>query len=77
MARSEATGPARATLPAMASPTDPPPTRSPAALLRDLETAAQELMRLHPATPHAPSVLALLSLARAEVGPDAEPPSRV
>ena len=67
----------RATLPAMASPTDPPPTRSPAAMLRDLETAAQELMRLHPATPHAPSVLALLTLARVEVGPDpGEPPPR-
>ena len=69
--------PGRATLPAMASPTDPPPTRSPAAMLRDLETAAQELMRLHPATPHAPSVLALLTLARVEVGPDpGEPPPR-
>ena len=67
----------RATLPGMASPTDPPPTRSPAAMLRDLETAAQELMRLHPATPHAPSVLALLTLARVEVGPDpGEPPPR-
>ena len=71
------TGAGRATLPAMASPTDPPPTRSPAAMLRDLETAAQELMRLHPATPHAPSVLALLTLARVEVGPDpGEPPPR-
>ncbi len=65
------TGPGRATLSHMASPTDPPPSRTPTAMLRDLETAAQELMRQHPATPHVPSMLALLAAARAEVDRDA------
>lgn len=72
-------GPARATLPAMASPHNPPPTKSLPTLLAEIETAAQEAMRLHPHALHLRSVLALCLDARrsagCEVGPPVAPPA--
>jgi len=59
-------GAERATVGAMASPHNPPPTKDLPALLTEIETAAQEAMRLHPHALHLRSVLALCDVTRRE-----------
>lgn len=59
-------GEGRATVAGMASPHSPPPTKSLPSLLAEIETAAQEAMRLHPHALHLRSVLALCDVTRRE-----------
>ncbi len=72
-------GAERATVGAMASPHDPPPTKDLPTLLAEIETAAQEAMRLHPHALHLAAVVALCLDARraagCEVGPPVAPPA--
>lgn len=59
-------GEGRATVGGMASPHSPPPTKDLSSLLAEIETAAQEAMRLHPHALHLRSVLALCDVTRRE-----------
>ena len=62
----------RATLPGMASPHDPPPSRSLPSLLDGLISQAQEIARLHPKALHAAAILALAEASRRECDGDGD-----
>ena len=63
----------RATLPGMASPHGPPPTKSLPSLLDGLISQAQEIARLHPKALHAAAIVALAEASRRECGDDPAP----
>ena len=63
----------RATVPAMASPHGPPPTKSLPSLLDGLISQAQEIARLHPKALHAAAILALAEASRRECGGEPTP----
>lgn len=69
----ETPGP-RATLPGMASPHDPPPSRSLPSLLDGLISQAQEIARLHPKALHAAAIVALAEASRRECDGDGDEP---